>query len=83
MSNNIFEWVLCYIESLIQPRSGGTRLLILVWKRHGEGTCGGSIKVIGVNYKRRPRQDREERVYLHPNPTANLAGEKREECLFG
>ena len=42
-----------------------------------------SIKVIGVNYKRRLRQDREERVYLHPNPTANLAGEKREECLFG
>lgn len=46
MSNNVFKWVLCYIKSLIQPRSGGTKLLILVgsiWKQIE------NIKVIGVN----------------------------------
>ena len=48
MSNNIFKWVLCHIKSLIQPRSGGTKLLILVdsiWKQIE------NIKVIGVNLK--------------------------------
>lgn len=41
------------------------------------------IKVIGVNYQRRPLAGPQKRVYLHPNPTANLAGVMREECLFG
>ncbi len=80
MSNNIFKWVLCHIKSLIQPRSGGTKLLILVdsvWKQIE------NIKVIGVNLKAAASARPQKRVYLNPNPTANLVGEKREECLFG
>lgn len=80
MSNYICKWVLCYIKSLIQPRSGGTKLLILV---NSIVHSVGSIKVIGVNLNAAASARPRKRVYLNPNPTANLAGEKREECLFG
>lgn len=48
MSNHTFKWVLCKVKSLIQPRSGGTKLLILVGLVLN---ATKNIKVIGVNLK--------------------------------